>query len=170
MKTPRSDRLAAISRLMADGISKTEIAKSLGVSRKTLYEDIKLIEEQAIEVLDEKPALAARVVQQHIDVVDQLKQANQAAWELLENFKDDKPYVALGALERIQEQITLQAKLIGLISSGPQINILQIENFSREVFDIIQEVCCETCKERILTGLRTRRARYLPAGGIEPAD
>ncbi|MDI6711478.1 MAG: helix-turn-helix domain-containing protein [Bacillota bacterium] len=163
-RTPRHERLARISKMLADGMSKTEIAKALGISRKTLYQDMQLIEEQAVEVLQEKPALVERVVQSHIDVVEQLRDANRVAWELLESFKHDKPFVALGALERIQDQLTLQAKLIGLLTSGTQINILQIQNFSREVFEVIQEVACPVCKERILQGLKERRARYREGG------
>ncbi|MEW6424989.1 MAG: helix-turn-helix domain-containing protein [Bacillota bacterium] len=164
------ERLKQVADLVAAGTPKTEIARQLGVSRKTVYQYIARLQEGMAEELAEKPAVVAQVVQNHIDVIEQLKDANQVAWELLNNFKEEKPYVALSALERIQEQLTLQAKLIGLISSGTQINILQIENFSREVYEVIQEVCCPACKDAILTGLRARRARYQPAGGPGPAD
>lgn len=170
MRLPRHERLARIQELLARGMSKTQVARALGVSRKTLYEDIALLQQAVAEAVEEQPMLGRQLAERHIDVIQQLREANQAAWELLQEFKRRKPYVALGALERIQDQLTLQAKLIGLIASGPQINILQIENFSREVFEVIRDVCCPTCRERILAGLRARRTRYLSAGGTESSD
>jgi predicted DNA-binding transcriptional regulator YafY len=170
VRAPKHERLNRLAEMLAQGMSKTEIARALGISRKTLYEDIAALEEAAAEAIETRPELGERLITRHIDVIEQLKEANRAAWEMLEEFRQKKPYVALGALERIQEQLTLQAKLIGLISSGPQINILQIENFSREVFEVIRDACCPACRERILAGLRARRARYLPSSGPEPPD
>lgn len=165
------ETLAKISQMLAKNLPKTEIAKRLGISRKTLYKYLARLEESLPEAISEQPALAVQVVENHIDVVEQLSRANRLVWELVQEYRHkDQPYVILQALEKIQDQLTLQAKLIGMLSTGPKVNIMILENFSRLFYEVIQEVCCPECKQAIIAALESRRARLQPPGTAEPAD
>jgi len=60
-----------------------------------------------------------------IDVVGQLKAINGAALSVLKDARDARDgELALKAIDRIQRQIELQAKLIGELSDGNTVNIV----------------------------------------------
>ena len=61
-----------------------------------------------------------------IDVVRQLKAINVACLEILQKSRADGAHaVSLRAVDRIQKQIELQARLLGeLQEQGPQVNVL----------------------------------------------
>jgi len=60
-----------------------------------------------------------------IDVVGQLKAINGAALSVLKSARDAKDGdLALKAIDRIQRQIELQAKLIGELSDGDTVNVV----------------------------------------------
>lgn len=65
-------------------------------------------------------------VSQAIDVVRQLKAINVACLEILQKSRADGAHsISLRAVDRIQRQIELQAKLLGeLQETGPQVNVL----------------------------------------------
>jgi hypothetical protein len=64
-------------------------------------------------------------VRHAIDVVDQLRAINQAAVAILiEARKASDADTALKAIDRIQKQIELQAKLIGDLDEGVTVNVL----------------------------------------------
>ncbi len=67
----------------------------------------------------------AREEAQALDVVRQLKAINTAALEILAKArKIDDPDTQLKAIDRIQRQIELQAKLLGDLDERPQVNVL----------------------------------------------
>jgi hypothetical protein len=71
-----------------------------------------------------KQSQAAKEEAQALDVVKQLKEINDDARDILKKAKDeDSLELALKAIDRIQRQLELQAKLLGDIDS-PQINII----------------------------------------------
>ncbi|HSL82923.1 MAG TPA: hypothetical protein VLF66_09110, partial [Thermoanaerobaculia bacterium] len=63
---------------------------------------------------------------QAIDVVRQLKAINAACLEILQSSRADKKHaISLKAVDRIQKQIELQARLLGeLQETGPTVNVL----------------------------------------------
>lgn len=70
-------------------------------------------------------AQEAREEAQALDVVRQLKAINTAALEILAKArKIDDPDTQLKAIDRIQRQIELQAKLLGDLDERPQVNVL----------------------------------------------
>jgi hypothetical protein len=63
-------------------------------------------------------------VRQAIDVVKQLKAINGATLAILKEARADKNgELALKAVDRIQRQLELQAKLLGELQSGPVVNV-----------------------------------------------
>ncbi len=64
-------------------------------------------------------------VREALDVVKQLKAINGASLSILrEARKEGDPGTALKAVDRIQKQIELQAKLLGELDERPQVNVL----------------------------------------------
>ncbi len=64
-------------------------------------------------------------VREAIDVVAQLKAINQASLAVLKDARDQRDGdLALKAIDRIQRQIELQAKLLGELDDRPQVNVL----------------------------------------------
>ncbi len=60
-----------------------------------------------------------------LDVVKQLKAINGVTMQILSEARKQKnPDIALKAIDRIERQITLQAKLLGDIDERPVVNIL----------------------------------------------
>ena len=64
-------------------------------------------------------------MQQAIDIVKQLKAINAASVAILHEARQaGNAEVALKAIERVQRQIELQAKLLGELDERPQVNVL----------------------------------------------
>ncbi len=64
-------------------------------------------------------------VREALDVVRQLKAINAASLHILKEARDQgKPSTALQAIDRIQRQIELQAKLLGELDERPVVNVL----------------------------------------------
>ncbi len=70
-------------------------------------------------------AQAAEDVGHAIDIVKQLKTINQATLSVLKEARDRGNHdMQLKAIDRVQKQIELQAKLLGELDERPQINVL----------------------------------------------
>jgi hypothetical protein len=70
-------------------------------------------------------AQEAREEAQALDVVRQLKAINAATLSILSEARKARDHdTALKAIDRIQRQIELQAKLLGEIDDRPQVNVL----------------------------------------------
>ncbi len=69
----------------------------------------------------------AKDVKDHVhgdSLLDRLKEINRETLEILKVAKDGKNYdISLRAIQRIEKQIELQARLIGEISEGQVINV-----------------------------------------------
>ncbi len=64
-------------------------------------------------------------VRQALDVVQQLRAINAASLQVLKDAREaGQGGLALAAVDRIQRQIELQAKLLGDLDERPQINVL----------------------------------------------
>ncbi len=68
---------------------------------------------------------ARGVVAEGLDVVGQLRAINNITLHVLKEARDAKDHdIALKAIDRVQRQIELQAKLLGELDERPQVNIL----------------------------------------------
>jgi hypothetical protein len=71
-----------------------------------------------------KEAQAAKEEAQALDVVMQLREINDVARAIMhQSLEAKKNGTALFAIDRIQKQLELQAKLLGNLNDAPQINI-----------------------------------------------
>jgi len=62
---------------------------------------------------------------QALDVITQLRTINGASLQILYNARQAQdPQTALKAIDRIQRQVELQAKLLGQLDERPQVNVL----------------------------------------------
>lgn len=63
-------------------------------------------------------------IRQALDVIGQLREINEATKDVLKVARDKENHgLALRAIDRLQQQIELQAKLIDLINDAPTINV-----------------------------------------------
>lgn len=116
----RHPERAAIERAMVAGVPFRHIAAEWTVSTQALQRhraaclsaDVVRVQADA----DDRRAL---------DVVQQLRAINAASLAVLADARaSGKPALVLSAVDRIQKQIELQAKLLGDLDEQPQINIL----------------------------------------------
>ena len=78
---------------------------------------------------------------QAIDVVRQLKAINAACLEILQSSRADKTHaISLKAVDRIQKQIELQARLIGELQDGggPTVNVLVAPEWHQVRVNVLQ--------------------------------
>lgn len=110
-------------------------AIDVAIAAGTSYRDISLrfgpgvmaVQRHASSHLPASVAQAqeAREEAQALDVVRQLKAINGAALSVLATARSgNTPELALKAIDRIQRQIELQAKLLGELDDRPQVNVL----------------------------------------------
>jgi hypothetical protein len=116
-----SPQRAEIEKALISGEPLREIAGRCPASRSALHRHKQ----------EHLPAHLAKAheeesIGQAIDVVRQLKAINAACLEILQSSRADKKHaISLRAVDRIQKQIELQARLIGeLQEQGPQVNVL----------------------------------------------
>ena len=114
------DQREAIDQALTSQAPYRDIARRYGVSKDALWRHHD----------DHLPAVLRRA-QEHqedrhaLDIVQQLRAINAASLEVLAAARrtGDREYV-LKAVDRVQKQIELQAKLLGEISDQPQVNII----------------------------------------------
>ncbi len=112
--------VAAIDRALAAGQSLRDLSALFRVSEDSLARHRDSHLPQAVV-----KAQAQEDVRQALDVVAQLKAINGATLQILSEARQQRnPDVALKAIDRIERQITLQAKLLGDLDERPQINII----------------------------------------------
>jgi len=86
-----------------------------------------------------KQAQTAKEEAQSLDVVRQLKAINNVTLSILKKANDSgKDSLALFAVDRVMKQLELQAKLLGDINDGVQINIHETPEWIRVRTTIIQ--------------------------------
>lgn len=103
--------------------------------------------------------------QGRLDAVQQLRDINTETREILEQLKGEDGkfinslpgrYLALAAIQRIEKQLELQAKLLGDIPTQPQVNITLVENQFNEFKAAVVGVMCPECQRRLAELLRSR--------------
>jgi len=112
--------VAAIDRGLAAGQSLRDLSAKFRVSEDSLarHRDahISPVVVRAQEAED---------ITRGLDVVAQLKAINGVTMAILDEARQQKnPDIALKAIDRIERQITLQAKLLGDLDERPQINVV----------------------------------------------
>jgi hypothetical protein len=113
------ERPAIEAALVAGGAYRT-IADRFSVSKTALMRHRAEHIPQAVAEAQE-----AREEAQALDVVKQLKAINGAALAILHEARATHDHeIALKAIDRVQRQLELQAKLLGAIDERPQVNVL----------------------------------------------
>lgn len=80
----------------------------------------------------EVQAAAVEEIVQALDVVGQLRAINQASLQVLKQARDmHDGELALKAVDRVQRQIELQAKLLGELDERPQVNVLALPEWAQ---------------------------------------
>ena len=102
-------------------------------------------------------------VQERLDTLQQLRDINQDTLDILREAKGDEkknlksnPGLALAAIQRIEKQLELQAKLLGDLPSQPTINITIVEAQFNEFKTAVLGVMCPECQRRLAEQLRAR--------------
>lgn len=116
-----------------------------------------------IRAVQARTEVVAAAVQERLDTLQQLRDINQDTLDILKEAKGDgktgsksNPGLALAAIQRIEKQLELQAKLLGDLPSQPTINITIIENQFNEFKTAVLEVMCPECQQRLAERLRAR--------------
>lgn len=110
---------AEIEKALIAGEPLRDIERRCPVSRSALHRHRQEHLSQRLVKAAEHEDLA-----QAIDVVRQLKAINAATLEILQQSRaDGKHAVSLRAVDRVQKQIELQAKLLGDLHEGQTVNV-----------------------------------------------
>jgi len=87
----------------------------------------------------EVQAEAVEDVRQALDVVGQLRAINQASLQVLKQARErGDGELALKAVDRVQKQIELQAKLLGELDDRPQVNVLALPEWAQVRLLVLQ--------------------------------
>jgi vacuolar-type H+-ATPase subunit I/STV1 len=118
-------------------------------------------QDPVIKQVQQRTAVIEQATADRLDAVQQLKDINKTTYSLLDQLKDDDGkillsggYLALAAIDRIQKQLELQAKLLGDLPSGPVINITLVQAQFTEFKTVVKEVMCPECQRRLAERLR----------------
>ena len=110
---------AQIDAAFVSGTPYRSIAKQFGCSDAAMYRHTSEHIAQAI-----KETKQAQEEAQALDVVKQLKEINRVTLEIMKESRSDKKNgMALFAIDRLQKQLELQAKLLGDIDDSPKVTI-----------------------------------------------
>ena len=116
-----------------------------------------------IQKVQARTEVVAAAVQERLDTLQQLRDINQDTLDILKEAKGtgkkgskSNPGLALAAIQRIEKQLELQAKLLGDLPTQPTINITIIENQLNEFKTAVLEVMCPECQQRLAEHLRAR--------------
>jgi len=135
------------------------------------YFDQAVHQDPVIKQVQQRTAVIEQATADRLDAVQQLKDINADTRAILDQLKDQDTgkitggpssgYLALAAIQRIEKQLELQAKLLGNLPTGPTVNITIVQNEFKEFKTAILEVMCPECQRRL--------AEQLRAGLVPPA-
>ncbi len=109
-----------IEEAITDGISYRVISRQFGVGHDAVQRHVAGHIKEAI-----KQSQEAKQEAQALNVVEQLQTINTVTMDILREARDEKKNgMALFAIDRVQKQLELQAKLLGDINDAPQVNII----------------------------------------------
>jgi len=125
------------NKLKAQGLSDYKIAEELSkiagvkITRSTVYRYFSSNHDPVVQHVKQREEIVTKAINGRIDAVQQLIAINSETLTILEEAKaagDLK--TALKAIERIEKQLELQAKLLGDIKEGPTavvINVMKVD-------------------------------------------
>lgn len=117
-----SDREALETALLRREQTQAEVAKALGVTRRAVGHHLKKHVPEAVRLA----ISSGKATQAGINVTHQLIEINQASRKILEEALEAKDAsLALRAIDRVEKQLELQAKLLGDIETGVTVNVNQ---------------------------------------------
>lgn len=132
------------------------------------YFDQAAHQDPVIKQVQQRTAVVEQATADRLDAVKQLREINTDALAILKTAKDNKTptgqYLALAAMDRVQRQLELQAKLLGDLPSGPTVNVTVIQAEFAEFRAAVQGVMCPECQRRLAERLR---AGLVPATSRE---
>lgn len=112
-----------------------------------------------VQKVQQRTEVIQQAVQERLDTLQQLRDINQDTLDILKKAKDAKKggdYLALAAIQRIEKQLELQAKLLGDLPTQPTVNITLVENQFNEFKTAVLGVMCPDCQRRLAELLRAR--------------
>jgi len=117
-----------------------------------------------IQKVQQRTEVITKATAERLDTVQQLREINQDTLDILKAAKTgdkDKgiradPGLALAAIQRVEKQLELQAKLLGDLPSQPTINITVVENQFNEFKTAVLGVMCSECQRRLAEMLRAK--------------
>lgn len=116
------DREALETALLRQERTRGDVAKVLGVTRQAVDQHINKHVPEAVRLAISQ----AKDTQAGLNVAQQLMEINQASRKILEAALVAKdPNLALKAIDRVEKQLELQAKLLGDIETGVTVNVNQ---------------------------------------------
>lgn len=126
---------AAIDRALVSGTSFRDLAGQWSVTKSALHRHKQEHLPGHLAKAHEEESIG-----QAIDVVRQLKAINAACLEILQTSRAEKQHsLSLKAVDRIERQISLQAKLLGeLQESGPTVNVLVAPEWREIKVNVLQ--------------------------------
>lgn len=114
-----------------------------------------------IQKVQARTEVVTAAVRERLDTLQQLRDINKDTLDILKEAKGDtdkgirsNPGLALAAIQRIEKQLELQAKLLGDLPSQPSVNIAVIDGQFLAFRNIIMEVTCPDCRARITERLQ----------------
>jgi len=111
------DRRERVHRLMLKHLSTREIAQSLGVTEKTVANDMASIRERIGKWIAANPEFAAEKVKLTFQQIESLNQVEREAWLLYHDTPMDKAGVKAKCLDVIKMVVAEKSRLLGLQDS-----------------------------------------------------
>jgi hypothetical protein len=116
------DRTAIDEALLLRADSNRRVASQYGLTERAIRAH--LANHLTAQLREVAATNAEADVRQAIDVIAQLRTINEAAVEVLQRArKDEDGDLALKAIDRVQRQLELQAKLLGDLSDGSTVSV-----------------------------------------------
>ncbi|RLI81665.1 hypothetical protein DRP04_05600 [Archaeoglobales archaeon] len=125
------------NKLKAQGLSDYKIAEELTkiagikITRSTVYRYFNSNHDPVVQHVKQREEIVTKAINGRIDAVQQLIAINEETLRILKKAKESGDLkTALKAIERIEKQLELQAKLLGDIKEGPTavvINVMKVD-------------------------------------------
>jgi hypothetical protein len=141
-----------------------ESGKSVQPNSVQRYFDQSPHQDPVIKQVQQRTAVIEQATADRLDAVQQLKDINADTRAILDQLKDQNTgkitggpssgYLALAAIQRIEKQLELQAKLLGDLPTAPTVNITIVQAQFAEFKTAVLGVMCPDCQRRLAERLR----------------
>ncbi len=133
-KAERFHRRLQVKDLALKGYSSYEIAKKLGVSKKTIEKDMLWVQEYWTKLAIKNKHIARKQYEYVQKFLDELKLIKKELYDLLEQAKAEGKFkTRLDTLKILIQRIEQEARILGLINPSKLIvnNFIHIDTFKR---------------------------------------